>query len=69
MQVDFVVFKRCGERLSAFVATLGYSRMSFVRLVRDETWPTVKALGKPHPSPYLSRRATRYRERGGTLCE
>lgn len=43
MQVDFVVFKRCGERLSAFVATLGYSRMSFVRFVRDETWPTVKA--------------------------
>jgi transposase len=43
MQVDFVVFKRCGVRLSAFVATLGYSRMSFVRFVCDETWPTVKA--------------------------
>lgn len=43
MQVDFVVFRRCGERLSAFVATLGYSRMSFVRFVADETWPTVKA--------------------------
>jgi transposase len=43
MQVDFVVFKRCGVRLSAFVATLGYSRMSFVRFVSDETWPTVKA--------------------------
>lgn len=43
MQVDFVVFKRCGVRLSAFVATLGYSRMSFVRFVRDETWPSVKA--------------------------
>jgi transposase len=43
MQVDFVVFKRCGERLSAFVATLGYSRMSFVRFVQDETWATVKA--------------------------
>ncbi len=42
MQVDFVVFKRSGERLSAFVATLGYSRMSFVRFVTDETWPTVK---------------------------
>lgn len=26
MQVDFVVFKRCGVRLPAFVATLGYSR-------------------------------------------
>ena len=43
MQVDFVVFKRCAVRLSAFVATLGYSRMSFVRFVQDETWPTVKA--------------------------
>lgn len=43
MQVDFVVFKRCGMRLAAFVATLGYSRMSFVRFVADETWPTVKA--------------------------
>ena len=42
MQVDFVVFKRCGVRLSAFVATLGYSRMSF-GFVSDETWPTVKA--------------------------
>lgn len=43
MQVDFVVFKRCGVRLPAFVATLGYSRMSFVRFVRDEAWPTLKA--------------------------
>lgn len=42
MQVDFVLFKRCGVRLSAFVATLGYSRMSFVRFVGDEIWPTVK---------------------------
>jgi transposase len=42
MQADFVVFRRCGERLSAFVATLGYSRMSFVRFVTDETWPTVR---------------------------
>lgn len=43
MQVDFVVFKRCGVRLPAFVAKLGYSRMGFVRFVHDETWPTVKA--------------------------
>jgi transposase len=43
MQADFVVFRRCGERLSAFVATLGYSRMSYVRFVTDETWPTVRA--------------------------
>lgn len=42
MQVDFVVFRRRGERLSAFVATLGYSRMSYVRFVSEETWPTLK---------------------------
>jgi transposase len=42
MQVDFVIFKRCGVRLPAFVATLGYSRTSFVRFTADETWPTVK---------------------------
>jgi transposase len=43
MQVDFVVFRRCGVRLPAFVATLGYSRMSFVRFAADETWATVKS--------------------------
>lgn len=43
MQVDFVVFRRSGERLSAFVATLGFSRVTFVRFVSDETWSTVKA--------------------------
>jgi transposase len=43
MQADFVVFRRNHERLSAFVATLGYSRTTFVRFVTDETWPTVKA--------------------------
>ena len=42
MQADFVVFRRSG-RLSAFVATLGFSRMTFVRCVSDGTWPTVKA--------------------------
>jgi transposase len=43
MQADFVVFRRNHERLSAFVATLGFSRMTFVRFVTDETWSTVKA--------------------------
>jgi transposase len=43
MQVDFVVFRRGGQRLFAFVATLGYSRMSFVRFVEDESWPTLRA--------------------------
>jgi len=43
MQVDFVVIRRARQRLSAFVATLGYSRMAFVRFVTDETWPTVQS--------------------------
>src|SRR5690606_8220196 len=36
MQVDFVVFRRGVDRLGAFVATLGYSRASYVRFVSDE---------------------------------
>jgi len=35
MQVDFVVFRRKQQPLSAFVATLGYSRMSYVHFVPD----------------------------------
>lgn len=41
MQVDFVVFRRGLDRLSAFVATLGYSRCSYVRFVADERVGTV----------------------------
>ena len=41
MQADFVVFRR-GEPLSAFVATLGFSRASFVRFVTDERVETVR---------------------------
>ena len=41
MQVDFIVFRRGRDRLSAFVATLGYSRMSFVYFVTDERIETV----------------------------
>jgi len=41
MQVDFVVFRRGRDRLSAFVATLGYSRCSYVRFVTDERVGTV----------------------------
>lgn len=41
LQVDFVVFRRGRERLSAFVATLGYSRHSFVHFVTDEKMETV----------------------------
>lgn len=41
MQVDFVVIRRGRDRLSAFVATLGYSRLTFVYFVTDERIETV----------------------------
>ena len=43
MQVDFVVLRRGQDRLSAFVATLGYSRQTFVHFVTDERIDTVLA--------------------------
>jgi transposase len=43
MQVDFMVIRRGRERLSAFVATLGYSRATFVHFVTDEKIDTVLA--------------------------
>lgn len=43
MQVDFVVIRRGRDRLSAFVATLGYSRLTFVYFVTDERIETVLA--------------------------
>ncbi len=41
MQVDWAVFKRGKERLSAFIATLGYSRASYVEFVTDERLSTL----------------------------
>jgi transposase len=41
MQVDWVVFKRGKNSLSAFVATLGYSRASFVEFVTNERLATL----------------------------
>jgi transposase len=41
LQVDWIEFRR--ERLSAFVATLGHSRASFVRYVTDERIETLVA--------------------------
>ena len=35
MQADFVVLRRARSPMSAFVAALGYSRMTFVDSVRD----------------------------------
>jgi transposase len=41
MQVDFVVFRRGSDPLSGFVATLGYSRMSYVEFVTNERLETL----------------------------
>lgn len=43
MQVDWVVFRRGSSPLSAFVATLGYSRLSYVEFVDNERLPTLLA--------------------------
>ncbi|MCX7065448.1 MAG: IS21 family transposase [Proteobacteria bacterium] len=43
MQVDFISIRRGRDRLSAFVATLGYSRATFVQFVTDEKIETVLA--------------------------
>lgn len=43
MQVDWVVFRRGKDRLSAFVATMGFSRASFVEYVTDEKIETLLA--------------------------
>jgi transposase len=41
MQADFTVVRRGSDPLLAFVATLGYSRASFVRFTTDETAQTL----------------------------
>lgn len=43
IQIDWVVFRRGRNPLSAFVATLGYSRMTFVEFVDNERLPTLLA--------------------------
>lgn len=42
MQADFVVLRRAKSPMSAFVATLGYSRMTFVEFVPDESFESVR---------------------------
>lgn len=42
MQVDWGVFRRGKASLSAFVATLGWSRYSYVEFVTDERFETLK---------------------------
>ena len=41
MQVDWIVFRRGRNPLSAFVATLGYSRYVYVEFVDNERLPTL----------------------------
>lgn len=43
MQVDWGVFRRGKAPLSAFVATLGYSRYTYVEFVSDERFETLRA--------------------------
>ncbi len=43
MQVDWGVLRRGQDRLSVFVATLGYSRASYVEFVTDERLETLMA--------------------------
>jgi len=42
MQADFAVFRRSQSPMSAFVATLDYSRMTFVHFVPDESFEFVR---------------------------
>lgn len=42
MQVDWGVFRRGRDPLSAFVATLGWSRYTYVEFVTDERFETLK---------------------------
>lgn len=42
MQVDWGVFRRGRQPLSAFVATLGWSRYTYVEFVTDERFDTLK---------------------------
>lgn len=41
MQVDWAEFRKGKNRLCAFIATLGYSRASYVEFVTDEKLPTL----------------------------
>ena len=41
MQADWAAFRRGADRLSAFVATLGYSRATYVEFVTDERIETL----------------------------
>src|SRR5437870_10789645 len=55
MQVDWAVIRRGGNRLSVFVATLGWSRASYVEFVTDER---VETLIEAHENAFLAFGAT-----------
>jgi transposase len=50
MQVDWAVIRRGSNRLSVFVATLGWSRVSYVEFVTDER---VETLIEAHENAFL----------------
>jgi transposase len=51
MQVDWATFRRGPDRLSAFVATLGFSRAAYVEFVADER---VETLIAAHENAFLA---------------
>src|ERR1700719_4745790 len=51
MQVDWVVIRRGSNRLSVFVATLGWSRASYVEFVTDER---VETLIEAHENAFVA---------------
>jgi transposase len=51
MQVDWAVIRRGADRLSVFVATLGWSRTSYVEFVTDER---VESLIAAHENAFLA---------------
>jgi len=51
MQVDWAVIRRGSNRLSVFVATLGWSRSSYVEFVSDER---VETLIEAHENAFLA---------------
>lgn len=51
MQVDWAVIRRGGNRLSVFVATLGWSRAAYVEFVTDER---VETLIAAHENAFLA---------------
>ncbi len=52
MQVDWAVIRRGSNRLSVFVATLGWSRAAYVEFVTDER---VETLIEAHGTPFFAR--------------